>query len=259
MINLSESHYGKYISERSRGKIIQDEHGFVAYRDDGPVCYVIEFYVKPESRKSGHGRILLKKLEDAAEKAKCERITGSIYLEDSCSSIVTIACLSAGFKISSANGGIIQVSKPVKQPKLKLPNVDTSIDLVPFNFDLHFELIKSWFIKRNFPHPDPAFLPQLGIVACKNGIPVAAGFLFLTDANLAMIGNLSSDPDSLGADRNSALDCLIEGLSFSALARGFAMVSCATNLPGLSERFKRRGFEQTDENVSHLRRRSVCL
>jgi hypothetical protein len=120
--------------------------------------------------------------------------------------------------------------------------------------DRHFGLVKSWFDARNFPSPDPDYLPKVGCVVYSAGRPVCAGFLFQTDAHIAVMSNLISDSTMDKQDRSNALDYLIFNLKEAAKFKGFKMLTCASNLPLLNERFKKFGFEKTDENVTHFRR-----
>lgn len=251
---LSKSLYARYISERAHGQIIENDSGFIVYRSDSADCYVIEIYVRPECRRSGKGRELFNELESRAISAGCKKITGGIYLEDSQYKSILAAVLHGGFSIKSANGGIIYVEKELKQESKPIVYGDGRVSLIGYE-NHHYEMIKSWFDKRNFPAPDPHLLPQIGVIAVCNNNPIACGFLFRTDGGIAMLGNLGSDKDASSEHRNIALDAVINSLSEIAANQGFMVVSCATNLPGLMTRFERIGFEKTDESVSHFRRK----
>lgn len=256
-MNLSTSLYGNYISERSNGKILENDFGFIAYRTDQGECYIIEMYIKPEFRRSKKGTELFSELELIARKERSRRIVAGIYIEDACSTITIAAAISAGFKIFSANGGIIQIEKPVIYEEKPFV-LNEKVSFVGFEFDKHFELIKSWFEKRKFPVPDPHLLPSVGVIAQFEGKPVACGFIFKTDSKLAMIGNLSSDPEASSEARNESLNSLLNILSDIAKNEGYLAVTCATNLPKLMDRFEGLGFENTDKEVSHFRR-VLCL
>lgn len=117
-----------------------------------------------------------------------------------------------------------------------------------------FPMLKAWWEARQFPPANPQFMPPTGLVVMKAGQPVCAGFLFKSDANAAIIGNIVSDPGATGRDRHEALDQLIQALSYIAYREGFGMVCCSTNLPRLMGRFQENGFVKTDEGVSNFGR-----
>lgn len=123
-----------------------------------------------------------------------------------------------------------------------------------YESEKHFDLLKSWFDLRQFPAPNPRFLPKIGMVVYFGELPVCAGFLFQSDAGAAIIGHLVSNPDAPGMIRNSGLDALIETLTREAVELGFEMVCCSTNLPRLMERFERHCFTRTDEGVANFGR-----
>lgn len=118
----------------------------------------------------------------------------------------------------------------------------------------HFDLLKSWFDLRQFPAPNPRFLPPIGAIVFFGEMPICGGFLFRSDAGAAIIGHLVSNPDAPGDIRHAGLDALIESLTHAAVNEGFEMICCSTNLPRLMERFERHGFTKTDEGVANFGR-----
>lgn len=120
--------------------------------------------------------------------------------------------------------------------------------------DLDYPKLQAWWKARKFPPANPRFLPPTGLLVSMHGRDVVAGFLFKSDANAAIIGNIVSNPDAPGADRSKCLDTLLESLIHIAQADGFGMVCCSTNLPRLQERFQKHGFTLTDEGVANFGR-----
>lgn len=112
------------------------------------------------------------------------------------------------------------------------------------------DLIEAWFAKRKHEGTPRKYLPPLGVMVLVDTVPVCAGFLYKTDGGMAAIGTLASDPELPGVMRDGGLDALITSLMAAAEESGFGMVTCATNLPKLQERFKRHDFFATDENVT---------
>ena len=122
------------------------------------------------------------------------------------------------------------------------------------NIDSDFPKLKTWWEARNFPPANPRFLPPTGIMVSMDGSDICAGFLFKSDANAAIIGNIVTNPDAPGAKRNEALDDLIKILTAIAIQDGFSMLCCSTNLPKVMRRFEKHGFQKTDDGVSNFGR-----
>lgn len=130
-----------------------------------------------------------------------------------------------------------------------------------YNFTLHdfrqenYGMIKNWWTSRKFPPALYEHLPPNGIIICLEGKAICAGFLFLTDANIAVVGNLVSDPTVPKDIRQPSIDFLVKFLTMRAKDRGYTLVCCSTNIPKLQKRFEELGFQKTDENVSMFARR----
>lgn len=120
--------------------------------------------------------------------------------------------------------------------------------------DEDYPKLEAWWKARKFPPANPKFMPPTGVMVSMNGRDVVAGFLFKSDANAAIIGNIVSNPDAPGKDRSWCLDQLVTSLVGLAKSEGFGMVCCSTNLPRLQERFKSHGFTLTDEGVANFGR-----
>lgn len=123
---------------------------------------------------------------------------------------------------------------------------------VLFDKSKHWPMIEGWYEKRGFPSPIPRFLPPTGVVCSVEATPICAGFLYKTDAGIAVISNLISDKIVKKEIRDESLDYLISFMSLMAREAGFDMVNCATNLDGLMKRFTKLNFTETDSGVSHF-------
>lgn len=113
---INQTLYAAYLAERSNAHILENENGFIVYRIDADgSLYIIDMYIKPESRKAGKARKLLNELEALAVANGFERITAAIYTEDPTSNNTLICALAGGFRIGMANGGVIGIVKHLKQ------------------------------------------------------------------------------------------------------------------------------------------------
>jgi hypothetical protein len=130
------------------------------------------------------------------------------------------------------------------------------MELVVAQIDLKedFPVLERFWEERNFPSPPPEFLPPTGLLVKYEDTIVCAGFLFKTDAKVACIGHLISNPSTPGVIRNSALNLLLVSLESIARKEGFGMISSSTNLERLMRRYEKLGFIKTDDNVSHFGR-----
>lgn len=108
---ISSTLYAKYIEERTGGKILEDEFGFIEYRIAGTECFIVDSYVLPEKRKLGHMRALEGRLESIAIEAGCDHMTGNIHLGDSGASKTLVAAILIGFEVVAANAGVLLISK----------------------------------------------------------------------------------------------------------------------------------------------------
>jgi hypothetical protein len=136
------------------------------------------------------------------------------------------------------------------------------IHLVEHSGVFAVRFLEELFEARKFPAPNRRFVPRQAVLAygVNDGKPdqlVGGGFLFLSDANAAIIGHLVTNPKAPGPVRHEALDSIIECLWRKATSQGFEMVCCSTDNEKLMERFTRLGFAKTDEGVSNFGR-IVC-
>lgn len=110
-------------------------------------------------------------------------------------------------------------------------------------------------MSRGNPVPDSQFLPPTGIIITYSERPVCAGFLFKTDARIAIINHVVSNPAKIDpGKRSSAIDLLISTLVHAAYSSGFKMVTAASNKERLNKRYEKLGFVRTDTDEVHYGR-----
>lgn len=124
-----------------------------------------------------------------------------------------------------------------------------------FKLDSDYPLIFNWWKKRGVQPQEPDFLPPTGFVLEHNGEKLCAGFLFKTDAKIAVIGHMVSNPEVTNKEiRSQAIDLLIQRLIHEARYYGFRAVSCSSNVDRLNLRYESFGFVKSDENETHYGR-----
>lgn len=122
-----------------------------------------------------------------------------------------------------------------------------------FDVEKHYPHLLMWWFDRDYPSVPISLLPRAGLVVeTENGDPICAGFLYATDGNTAQIAHLVSDKGMRQEIRSPALDLLIMALEKIAISGGFEMVTGATNLPQLIQRYRKLGFKCYDEGVTHV-------
>lgn len=96
-----------------------------------------------------------------------------------------------------------------------------------------YEDMCSWWKWWRWPEISKATLPMNGmggLMVYKDEILIAAGFLYLTNSNVALIEFIVSNPNYRQSDRKDALEVLIMGLEDVARSQGRdTIVSFARN------------------------------
>lgn len=121
----------------------------------------------------------------------------------------------------------------------------------------HFKILKEWWLERGAEVPFKEFFPKTGfIISGDNGVRICAGFLFKTDGNIAIINHIVSNPLPMEKKvRDQAMDLIIEALVSEAMSCDFKLVTAASNVEKLNERYEKHGFIKSDTNETHFGRR----
>lgn len=121
---------------------------------------------------------------------------------------------------------------------------------------MDYPTLEMWWKERGAGCPEEKNLPPTGfIVDSPHGGSVCAGFLFKTDANIAVIGHVVSSPGYHEKSlRSKAIDLLISKLISEAALSGFEIVTASSNVERLNKRYENLGFIKTDENETHYGR-----
>ena len=116
--------------------------------------------------------------------------------------------------------------------------------------------LAAWWTAQNCLIPDEEFLPPTGLIIERDDIPMCAGFLFKTDAKIAIMNHIVANPErvSSSVDRGLALRMLIAALMDEARECKMKMVTAASNIEKLNQRYLSMGFFKSDSNESHFGR-----
>ena len=115
--------------------------------------------------------------------------------------------------------------------------------------DLTF-IKKWWEAWPEWVSPSDDFLPETGVVVENNNKPVAAGFIYLTNAKVALLEWIISDPEYREDNRKQALELLITGAEEIIKDLGYKYSFSICRHKGLMETHKKLGWH-VDKRPSH--------
>jgi len=108
-----------------------------------------------------------------------------------------------------------------------------------------WDTLQEWWTKWEWPIVSKEMLPLNGcggLIVCKGNIPVIAGFLYLTNSNIAWMEWIISNQDYREADRKDALEMLILGLEEVALSVDKNIILSIGRNTGLIDMHKKLGY-----------------
>jgi hypothetical protein len=116
-----------------------------------------------------------------------------------------------------------------------------------------WETLQEWWAKWDWPKVAKEMLPLNGcggLIVYKGNIPVIAGFLYLTNSNIAWMEWIISNKDYKEADRKEALKTLILELENIALSVGKNIIFSVSKSNSLIKMHKELGYT-IDESPSY--------
>ena len=102
-----------YLKERLGYDAVETEAGFITYRIKGAVCEIFDIYVAPEFRRGRKGWTLVDEVVATAKQQNCTLLMGYIWAGINGASESMSAHLAYGFKIYTADGGKITMTKDI--------------------------------------------------------------------------------------------------------------------------------------------------
>ena len=103
-----------------------------------------------------------------------------------------------------------------------------------------YPLIESWFKARGREMPKNGTLSDLGYIVDNR----VAGWLYLTNSNIAMIENIIADPNTVPSLRRGSLKKLIGYLIDLAFCMGYTHIFGVSQHPKILELSKQFGFKE---------------
>lgn len=100
--------------------------------------------------------------------------------------------------------------------------------------------IADWYKGHGLSMPNSGMLSDMGFIADGR----VAGWLYVTNSNLAIIENVISDPKSIPSLRRASLDKLMGFMIDTALAMGYTSIIGITKHPQMIKISKKFGFTE---------------
>lgn len=116
-----------------------------------------------------------------------------------------------------------------------------------------FAMIKRWYKARKLPIPQEAALSDSGWIADER----VAGFLYLTNSNIAMLDGVISDPNTLPSHRRQSLQQLCSVLVDSAVMLGYTNIIAATTSDSIKDICRKLRFRPTTYQMFILQEKDI--
>ncbi len=104
----------------------------------------------------------------------------------------------------------------------------------------HWGLVSEWYRLRDLPMPKRTMHPAMGFIVDGR----VAGWLYLTDSDIAMIEGVVADPLSVPSLRRQSTDKLIGYLIDTAMMLGYSTILGISKHSRMLDLTKRYGFKE---------------
>lgn len=105
--------YREYIKERENSNLLVNENGWLSYKVNGQECFIVDMFIKKESRGTGLLDKMISDLKDIALLSQCEIIVANIHLNDKGANHTLKAAFKLDFSVVRADHNIIVIVKQI--------------------------------------------------------------------------------------------------------------------------------------------------
>jgi len=106
--------YEDYFLERQpNGEFFHDEDGFYGVVMNGVECFIAEFHVAKEKRRSKIGTHMFNAICDVARSRGCKRVTANVSVNAKNSTESLSACIAVGMKVIPGSANVICLEKEI--------------------------------------------------------------------------------------------------------------------------------------------------
>ena len=118
-----------------------------------------------------------------------------------------------------------------------------------------YNMVSTWWEGHGWSPVPAGILPSLGVIVTSDDESKghAAGFLYMDNSSpVAMMEWLVTNPENTPRESLASAKMLIDFLKIEAKALGYSVIMTGTKSDGLIKLYKKQGFTQTDEGLTHL-------
>ncbi len=116
----------------------------------------------------------------------------------------------------------------------------------------HYDTICGWWESQNPGSSVPiTHLSSTGVVACRDGEPSAAVWIYKSDSAFCWIAFPVASPKVRKHERAAVLDVLVSSAKMLAKTMGFQSAVMSLRSQCLEKRIQEHGFKPTDRGVTH--------
>ncbi len=133
-----------------------------------------------------------------------------------------------------------------------LRQVKVSVEILPYEEKEHRELIRLWLKNRKLDTALLEDLPELGFVALRNHVPIAAAFIRKCEGRIAIFDSLITNPAITLFTRHCAIEKLIERTILVAKTLGYYRILALSVDEGTIRRAKLHGFVKLHSSAMSL-------
>lgn len=119
----------------------------------------------------------------------------------------------------------------------------------------HYNIISKWWEAHGWSPVPEDHLPSIGFIVFSKKEPIATGFLYKTDSAFGVMEWLLADKYSEYADRDQALDLVIQALFTAAKENNIKSIYTTTSHSRLKRRYENNGFLVGDPDTTTFTKR----
>lgn len=122
-----------------------------------------------------------------------------------------------------------------------------------FNYNTDYEVVSSWWKKRNCPIIPKDFLGNYGFIINENNKKLCAIWLYpIMTTKWCMVRFPISNPDITKEEHEKSLDLLFSSVHNISKDMGYKHIFCSTNHDGFIKRLNKYGYNQEATDCVHF-------
>ena len=115
-----------------------------------------------------------------------------------------------------------------------------------------YKTLYKWWKDWNWEAMPEVALPETGIIISKDGVDLAASFIYKTDSAVCWAENFISNKEAPKELRKGCVEFLIEKTIQEARSMGFSIMMSSISHKGLVDKLVRAGYQVSDTKMTNL-------